>query len=98
MWFDLYLAALLHLLGSLVFGHFERHTPMTRKLMKVVMIQGITVLLIATVGRPWSILWVLGMFGLGTTFHFWWTHAHNIHPITAEPKARYYALRGWSLD
>jgi hypothetical protein len=31
----------------------------------------------------------------GTTFHFIWCAKNGINPITAEPRRRYYELRGW---
>ena len=96
MLIDLAIFAVLYLLGFLVFGHFERYTGLPRRLGKIVVFVGITALIIATVGRPWSLIWVFGSMGLGITFHFWWTIKHGIHPVTAEPKAKYYALRGWS--
>jgi hypothetical protein len=27
--------------------------------------------------------------------HGWWLPKQGIHPLTAEPKERYYKLRGW---
>ena len=54
-------------------------------------------LLSATVGRPWSLLWAGGLFSAGLIFHFWWTLSHGVHPLTAEPRDKYYALRGWTL-
>jgi hypothetical protein len=83
--------------GLIVFGHFEAGTPKWRKLLKHAVILGLTYALYATVGRPWSWLWLLFMGALGTTVHFWWTRKHGIHPFTAEPREKYYALRGWKL-
>jgi hypothetical protein len=96
MFLDLYVAALAHLLGHIVFGHFEAQTAIARKLTKVAFLQGITALLSYYFGH-WSLLWVVGMYVLGLTFHFWWTRKHGINPLSAEPKAKYYALRGWSM-
>lgn len=93
---DLGIAAALYLVGILIFGHFERYTNPARRVLKVITFVGLTALISATVGRPWSLVWVFGMMGIGLTFHFWWTLTHGIHPLTAEPKAKYYELRGWS--
>ncbi|HXE89636.1 MAG TPA: hypothetical protein VNK82_01595 [Terriglobales bacterium] len=46
-------------------------------------------------GPPWSWLWLVAMAAIGLSVHFWWTRKHGIHPLTAEPKEKYYALRGW---
>lgn len=97
IFFDLWTAAGLHLLGAMAFARFEVFTPFSKKLRKVLFLQGVTALLALTVGRPWSILWVVGMMTVGMVFHLWWTRKHGIHPLTAEPRAKYYALRGWSL-
>jgi hypothetical protein len=93
---DLAIFIVLYLLGFLVFGHFERYAGLPRRIGKIVVLVGITALISATAGRPWSLIWDFGIMGVGLTFHFWWALAHGIHPITAEPKAKYYALRGWS--
>ena len=93
---DLYLGALLHGLGMIVFKRFEERTPLSKSLRKFISIHGITALLVFTVGRPWSLIWIIGMFGVGLVFHFWWTRKNHIHPLTAQPQDRYYQLRGWT--
>jgi hypothetical protein len=98
MWVDLYLSALLFALGALVFGRFELHTPLRKRLFKLVFYQGIAALLVFTVGRPWSLLWIFGLMAVGMIFHFWWTLKHDIHPLKATPQDRYYQLRGWARD
>lgn len=95
IFFDLFLAAALHLVGHAIFGVFEVHTPVKRKLSKIVFLLGGTALISATLGQPWSLVWILGLFTLGVGFHLWWTLSHGIHPLTAEPRTKYYALRGW---
>ena len=97
MFLDLYLAGLLHLFGAVIFKRFEERTPLRKSLRKLVFIHGIAALLAFTVGRPWTLIWIFGMFGFGLVFHFWWTRKHHIHPLTAEPHAEYYVLRGWEL-
>src|SRR5688572_19079598 len=93
---DLALGAALYTAGFLFFGHFERYTNLKRRIGKIVFFFGVLALISATVGRPWSLVWLFGMFGVGVAFHFWWTLTHGVHPLTAEPKAKYYALRGWT--
>ena len=96
LFFDLFLMAALHLIGHIIFGVFEERTAIKHKLFKVAFLLGITALISATVGHPWSLVWIVGMFALGISFHLWWTLSHGIHPLTAEPRAKYYALRGWN--
>ena len=93
---DLAVASIAYLIGFLIFGHFERYSGLPRRIAKITFFIGMTALISATAGRPWSLIWVFGMLGVGLTFHFWWTLKHGIHPLTAEPKATYYALRGWA--
>jgi hypothetical protein len=95
LFLDLFLMAAFHLVGHIIFGVFEAHTSILRKLFKVAFLLGVTALISSTVGHPWSLIWIGGMFALGGTFHLWWTLRHGIHPLTAEPRAKYYALRGW---
>ncbi|OLE23648.1 MAG: hypothetical protein AUG44_21600 [Actinobacteria bacterium 13_1_20CM_3_71_11] len=53
----------------------------------------VTGLLGATVGRPWTLLWILGLPVAGATFHVVWCVKHQINPLTAEPRDRYEQLR-----
>lgn len=96
MMVDLYVGALLYGLGAIVFKRFEERTPLSKSLRKYLVFHAIAAVLVFTVGRPWSLIWIVGMFGVGLAFHFWWTLKHHIHPLTAEPRERYYRLRGWS--
>jgi hypothetical protein len=84
--------------GMMIFGHFEERTPLWRRFLKHGLILAITYALYVSVGRPWSWLWLVFMGVLGITVHLWWTRKHNIHPLTAEPREKYYALRGWKMD
>ncbi|MFQ5695946.1 MAG: hypothetical protein ACE5HB_08150 [Terriglobia bacterium] len=95
MWFELFLAALIMAAGSITFGHFEEKTPVWRRLLKLALVVGMTGLLASAAGRFWALLFLLGMAGIGLTFHLWWCRKHGIHPLRAEPRAKYHALRGW---
>lgn len=95
MWFELFLASLVIAVGSIVFGHFEERTPKWRRLLKLGMLLGVTAALAATAGRPWALGFVFGLTALGSGIHFWWCHKHGIHPLSAQPRDKYYALRGW---
>lgn len=85
-------------LGILLFGRFEERTLPARRVARwAVYFAGVAVLT-WRVGRPWSLLWTFGALGPGTLFHVWWCWKHGIHPLTAQPRARYLALRGWAPD
>ena len=89
-----FVSAVLAVTGITVFGRFEEKTPAWRKLSKWVFYFGVTGLLSRRPGRPWTFAWVFGLPGLGLAFHLWWCKKHGINPLTAEPKERYYELRG----
>lgn len=95
MFFDLFLTAALHLVGHIIFGAFAERSSIPRKLLKVAFLLGTTALISTVVGQPYSTLWVIGLFAVGLAVHFWWALRHGIHPLTSEPREKYYALRGW---
>lgn len=95
MWFELFLAALLIAIGFVFFRHFEERTPVWRRLLKVGIYVGVTALLSWTAGRLWALVWVFGLPAVGTSFHIWWCRKYGINALTAEPRDKYYQLRGW---
>ncbi len=50
---------------------------------------------VAKAGVALIICLILGLPSLGLMFHFWWCRKHGIDPLTAEPRDKYYELRGW---
>lgn len=87
--------AIIFAVGDIVFGHWEAETPKWRRLLKFVLIMGITLALSAGVGRRWAMLF-LGLLGLAAVIvHGWWLPRLGINGWTGEPKEKYYALRGW---
>lgn len=97
MFIDLFLASVGLLVGTALFGHFESYTSPLRKLAKFAAYLGIVALLSSAVGH-WSIVAILGLLAFGVGVHFWWCLAHQINPLTAEPRDRYFALRGWKVS
>ncbi|HEY4036028.1 MAG TPA: hypothetical protein VGL94_18880 [Ktedonobacteraceae bacterium] len=92
-----FLCAVIIAVGSTAFGHFERGTSLPKRLARwfgFLLITG----LLSFVGRPWTFVWILGLPGIGTTFHLWWCLSHGINPLTAEPKEKYFQLRGWAEE
>lgn len=94
MWMILAVAAMLYSLLNLCFRSFEGETPLLTRVLKLGVYLGITALLAALAG-PWAWLWVLGLLVLGSVFHFAWCARNGINPLTAEPRERYYRLKGW---
>ena len=95
MWFELFIAALLLAIGSVIFGRFEEKTPRWRGLLKLGIFVGTTAILSGTAGRFWALVWAIGFPLLGLSFHIWWCKKHGIRVLSAEPSDKYYQLRGW---
>jgi len=91
---ELLLIMVVMLQGFLFFGHFEEKTPKRRRLLKWAIYIGVALLIGATAGRPWTFVWIAFLPLLGFTVHLLWCRKHGIHPLTAEPRDKFYALRG----
>ncbi|HKN55066.1 MAG TPA: hypothetical protein VJX66_21395 [Amycolatopsis sp.] len=89
-------SAVLIAVASSAFGHFEAGTPTPRRLIRWLLYLAITFALGHTVGRPWTWVWIAGLPLIGAGFHIWWCRRNGINPLTAQPRDRYHALRGWT--
>jgi hypothetical protein len=96
MFLDLFVATVFLLLGVYTFGHFEVKTHIIRKMAKMAIYLGVVALVAWYLGSPWGLVTSLGFLALGVAFHFWWCLTHGINAWTAEPREKYYQLRGWS--
>ena len=81
--------------GTYFLKNFQGETPRAVTLRKWLVYFTVVALLTLTVGRPWSLLWALAPV-FGFIGHVLWCWKHGVHPITAEPRDRYYAARGWN--
>ena len=97
IWIDVAVMATLFAIGNIVFGHFEERTPKWRRVVKFFLMTGLIVLISSAAGRGWSIGLVGALFLAVLVIHGWWLPRHGIHGLTAEPKEKYYALRGWKV-
>ena len=95
IWIDVAVVAMMFAVGSIVFGHFEERTPKWRRILKLFALTGLVALISSTLGRVWSVALVAGVVSAAALIHAWWLPKHGIDPWTAEPKDKYYALRGW---
>ena len=95
LWIDVATMASLFAIGNILFGHFEERTPKWRRILKFFVMTGVVTLISATAGRAWSAALLGALFSFVFVLHLWWLPKHGIHPWTAEPKEKYYALRGW---
>ena len=97
IWIDVAVVAMLFAVGSILFGHFEERTPKWRRILKLFVVTGVVALISSTAGRAWSAALVCAILGTAAFMHAWWLPKHGIHPLTGEPRDKYYALRGWKM-
>jgi membrane associated rhomboid family serine protease len=95
IWIDVAAVASIFAVGNIFFGHFEYGTPKWRRVLKFVILTALTAWIASTGGHAWAAAFVGAMAGLGLIAHFTYLRRHGIDPWTAEPKDKYYALRGW---
>lgn len=98
IWFDVALILFVFAIGNIFFGHFETRTSKSKRVFKVLFFSALAALLSSAFGH----VAVLALLGIGGVFvvviHAWYLPKHGINGLTGEPKAKYYALRGWKLD
>jgi hypothetical protein len=95
-WFDVAVVMSIFAVGNILFGHFEEHKPKVLRLLKVILIVGLTALL-SYLELRWVAYGLIGVLGLGAAYiHIWWLPRHGINGWTGEPKERYYELLGIS--
>ena len=87
------LSAVIIAIATPAFGHFETLRPTRTRIFRWLAYLAVTGVLGATVGRPWTLIWVLGLPTVGALFHLIWCLRHGINPLTAEPRDRYEELR-----
>jgi hypothetical protein len=97
VWIDVAVMASLFAVGNILFGHFEERTPKWRRVLKFFMFTGLIALISSTAGRAWSIGLVGALSFVVLVIHGWWLPKKGINGLTAEPKEKYYALRGWKV-
>ncbi len=94
-WIPIAIISLIFAIGNIFFGHFEEKTPKWRKLVKQIIFNFIAIFLY----KYFGILGIWGLVGVALIFaliiHAWWLPKKGINGWTAEPKDKYYELRGW---
>jgi hypothetical protein len=95
IWIDVAAVASLFALGNIFFGHFEERTAKWRRVLKFGMFTVVTAWIASAGGHAWAAGFIAAAAALGLSAHFIILRRHGINPWTAEPKDKYYALRGW---
>lgn len=85
----------LYVVGNILFSHFEVETPKLKRLLKLAIFSAIMVLIYVTLGRPWSLVWLVLPIAAVIYIHAVWLPRHGINGLTGEPRDKYYELRGW---
>lgn len=95
LWFEVAMVSALFALGNILFGHFEEQTPKFKRIIKfflmLVLIVGSSVLFSRTIA---IILMVISIIP-ALYIHLIYLPKKGINGWTAEPKEKYYELRGW---
>ena len=94
---ELIILIIIQLLGTSLFVQFEIETPAIKRIMKWLILDGLTLLLFRFIGH-WCLLFPAIMLTIGTSFHFYWCKKNGIDPFKATPRKRYYELRGWKWE
>jgi hypothetical protein len=94
-WFEVAVIFGLTAVGTILMGHWEEGTPKWRRVLKPFVFCGLSVLISATVGRAWFFAFLGTLSAAVLVIHAWWLPRKGINGWTAEPREKYYALRGW---
>ncbi len=96
-WFELAVVFGLVALGNILLSGFAQCEPKGRRLAKLLLGGAISVFVSATAGREWFFV-LLGVVGVAViVVHAWWLPKHGVNGWTAEPREKYFALRGWKM-
>lgn len=86
---------LIAVIGQASFAVFEVETPAWRKILKWLVVIGLTLGLTRVVGH-WALVLPIAGGAAGVIGHAIWCRRHGIDPIRGTPRRRYYELRGWA--
>jgi len=95
MFLPLALMALLLVVGNVVFWRFDPRQPLWRRILKVVVTLAITAAVSRYLGTVGVIVWFAIVILPIVYIHGIWLPRHGVNGWTAEPREKYYALRGW---
>lgn len=98
LWFEVSVVTVFFLLGHIFLGHFEERSPWWRKLAKYIVTLVIILCLSVFVSRNVALA-VLGLSLLPVIYiHAVALPKKGINGWTAEPRSRYYDMRGWNKN
>ena len=95
---EIVVVAVLAALGTAIFYRFitEQGSKawVAARVAKWGCVLGFTLLIAHFFGRPWSLLFPVGLFAVSLTVHASWCYRNGINPISAEPRERFLRLIG----
>jgi hypothetical protein len=95
-WFEVAVMGIGTAIGNILLGHFEEGKAKWRRVAKVFIGCGLAVLISAAGGRGWFFVFLAAVVIAVLVVHGWWLPVRKgINGWTAEPREKYYALRGW---
>jgi hypothetical protein len=95
LWVEVALVSTLTAVGTIVLGHFEAGKPRWKRVLKLFVSIGIVVVISATAGRAWAFAFLGTLLIAVIYIHAVWLPGKGINGWTAEPREKYYKLRGW---
>ncbi|HSI77933.1 MAG TPA: hypothetical protein VK957_18685 [Lunatimonas sp.] len=95
LWFEIALVSFVFALGNILLGHFEEKTPKSRRVTKFISSLCVVCLLSYFFGRNTALVCLAIAFIPVFIIHLWWLPKKGINGWTAEPREKYYKLRGW---
>src|SRR5215831_16512280 len=95
MLLDVTAVAIVLLFGNIAFRHFDPKLPLWRRLLKTGVALAVTALISHYFGRT-GVVVAAGIVLFPLIYvHGIWLPRHGVNGWTGEPRAKYYALRGW---
>jgi hypothetical protein len=87
--------ALLLAVGNVVFWRFDPRQPLWCRILKVVVTLASTAAVFRYLGTVGVIVWFAIVILPIVYIHGIWLARHGVNGWTAEPREKYYVLRGW---
>jgi hypothetical protein len=98
LWFEIALVSFVFALGNILLGHFEEKTPKVRRVGKFIATLFLICLISHFFGRKTALILLAFSFIPVGLIHLWWLPKKGVNGWTAEPKEKYYWLRGWKNE
>ena len=94
LWVEVVVVIVIFAVGNILFGHFEEHHPIWRRLLKPILILAVILGISITIGRVWAFSLLGGLLGFPLYIHAYWLPRNGVNGWTGEPRERYYNLIG----